>query len=601
MRLRISPRQTVRGHAFADHIGFEESRRKVHESGGDDKRGFRDIFLIACLFLFCIALVFKLFFVEIVQGSSYRNLSDSNRTKTEVIHAPRGIIFDRNGVPLVYNAPGFRTSNNGKTVLLNRDEALSQLAKGAQNIEVDSLRMYPFKEAFAHVLGYIGQISEDELKMPEFDSYKSGDLIGKMGIEQQYERILKGIDGKTLVEIDASGKPTRKLGTSDPIPGENITLTLDSKLQKAAFDAMKDVKKGAVIVSTPQGEILAMISMPSFDPNSFTLSSNYKPEGPYQSISQILLDSDNQPLLNRAISGTYPPGSTFKLINAAAGLTNHIIDENYQVEDNGVITLGAFSFSNWYFSQYGKTEGSVDVVKAIKRSNDIFFYTLAGKVGVDTISKTAQKFGLGQQLGIDLAVEAHGVLPTQEWKQKNIGEPWYLGDTYHYGIGQGYLLTTPLQVNGWTQAIANGGILYQPHLLKSLKPKVLGENLLDSHSFDLIRQGMMEACDTGGVAWPIFGFQVNNPKLQIDGRNITETAQSTSSAQFSNQRHVVVACKTGTAQHGGEETLPHAWITMFAPAYNPQIVVTVLSESSGEGSNIAAPIAKKILEEWFGR
>jgi penicillin-binding protein 2 len=207
---------------------------------------------------------------------------------------------------------------------------------------------------------------------------------------------------------------------------------------------------------------------------------------------------------------------------------------------------------------------------------------------------------LGKPLGIDLEGEVSGTVPSPQWKKKEIGETWYLGDTYHYGIGQGFLLTTPLQVNGFTQAISNRGVLYQPHLLKDQNAKIVSQNSLDEKNLDLIRQGMIEACSPGGVAWPLFDFKVKNPNLKIDGKNFLEAPQATASADFKDYRKVAIACKTGTAQHGGDQTLPHAWITLFAPAYDPQIVVTVLSEESGEGSNVAAPIAKKILESYFG-
>jgi len=197
--------------------------------------------------------------------------------------------------------------------------------------------------------------------------------------------------------------------------------------------------------------------------------------------------------------------------------------------------------------------------------------------------------------------EEKGIVPTEDWKKKVIGEQWYLGDTYHYGIGQGFLLVTPLQVNAWTQVIANGGDLYTPHLLKSSKFKVQSSKLLSEKNLSLIRQGMVESCEPGGVAWPLFKLKIKNEKLKIDGRNFLTALESSTSGDLKDYREISIACKTGTAQHGGEETLPHAWITLFAPAYDPQIVVTVLSESSGEGSNVAAPVAKKILEEWFSR
>jgi len=590
------------GPAFGDYIKLEKSQR--HSENSNRNYSIRSYILPVILTIGVVLIVARLFYLQIIEGNSYRKLSDSNRTKTVVIHAPRGIIFDRQGTPLVFNVPGFRQTLNDKTKLIDKNEALKLLSIGATNLEIDSLRSYQYKDITSHILGYIGQISKEEMKNTD---YKGGDLIGKIGIEKEYEALLKGINGKEMVEIDSMGSTIRKLGTTDPIPGLDITLTLDILLQKAVFNAAKDVKKGAVIVSNPKGEILALLSKPSFDPNFFTMGEEYfgDENSVYKSTAQILLDSENQPLLNRAISGTYPPGSTFKLVVAAAGLEDKVIDKNFIIEDTGILRINNFSFSNWYFTQYGRTDGEVDVVKAIQRSNDIFFYKLAGMVGVDRLSYFAEKFGLGQKLGIDLTGEEKGIVPTEEWKKKIIGENWYLGDTYHYGIGQGFLLTTPLQVNVWTQAIANKGILYKPHLLKDQKLEIKSKRLLSDENASLIREGMLEACSPGGVAWPLYDFKVKNTKLEIDGKNILEAPLATTSADSpageKDYRKITIACKTGTAQHGGETTMPHAWITLFAPAYNPQIVITVLSEESGEGSNVAAPIAKKILEEWFSR
>lgn len=587
------------GVSFPDFIFLEKPRRQ--RSFSSIKNSSREFFLVLSAVFFISFLLVKLISLQVVEGGRYRLLSNSNRIRTVVIHAPRGIIYDRNGTPLVFNVPGFSKVEKGKVKLLSSDEALKAIAKG-EDLSFDSFRKYPYDETFSHALGYIGQISEDELRQDRFSDYRGGDFVGKIGLEQYYENLLRGIDGKQLVEVDSIGRTVRKLGQTDPISGRNITTTLDVNLQKAAFSAMKSVERGAVVISTPKGEILSLISKPSFDPNLFTLPPNLLASGSGQKeLEEILFDSKGKPLLDRAISGTYPPGSTFKLVVASSGLADKIIDDSFIVQDTGVINVGAFSFSNWYFTGYGRTEGSVNIVKGIKRSNDIFFYKLAEKIGVDKISEMAIKFGLGKPLGIDLAGESSGLVPTTSWKEATLHEPWFLGDTYHYGIGQGYLLTTPLQVNGWTQAIANGGNLYQPHLLKNQSPKSLDQNFLDQKTYSLIREGMVESCSTGGVAWPLFEFKVKNSKLRIDGKNFMEVPEATTSAQFSDFRKVVISCKTGTAQHGDESTLPHAWITLFAPAYNPQIVVTVLAEESGEGSNVAAPIAKKILEDWFSR
>jgi penicillin-binding protein 2 len=585
------------GVAFPEYIVRDKRNRRPKNRDFSDS-SFRENFLFFSLVIVLVAISIRVFYLQAIRGEYYRYLSERNRIKTVTIHAPRGIIFDRNNIPLVYNVPGFRKTTDGKTELLGKEKALELIAKGEKGLEIDVLREYPYNQAMAHVLGFIGQISKEELTSPKFLDYKMGDLIGKEGIEKEYEQELKGVNGKQLLEVNSVGEEIRKLGQTDPNPGQNIKLTIDEKLQTAAFEALKDVKRGAVVVSTPKGEILAIVSKPSFDPNLFTMGESYKKSSESASLSEILNDSTNQPMLNRAISGVYPPGSTFKLVVAASGLEDKIIDENYQVEDTGVLRVGTFSFSNWFYTGYGRTDGSLNIVGAIKRSNDIFFYKLAEKIGVDTISKWAKKFELGKPLGINLPGEVGGTVPSLEWKKEAIGEQWYLGDTYNFGIGQGYLLTTPLQVNNWTQVVANGGTLYKPQMLLGQKPEVRSSKLLNEKTVDLIHEGMIGSCSPGGVAWPFFDFKVKNGALKIDGKNLLEVPISSGSADM---RQVVVACKTGTAEHGGKTTLPHAWITLFAPAYNPQIVVTVLVEESGEGSNIAAPIAKKILESYFGK
>ncbi|HEV2339918.1 MAG TPA: penicillin-binding transpeptidase domain-containing protein [Patescibacteria group bacterium] len=585
------------GASFSDSIHTEKQySRRHYDSEWYSRIPVRDFLFPLLLCTVIIILAGRLLILQIVSGPFYRTLSNTNRTRTIFIHAPRGIIFDRYGNPLVLNTPGYREIVNGKTILLNQKDALTKIASGDKNLEVDSLRSYPMGEAAAHVIGYIGQISPQDLQLAQFQDYSAGDLVGKMGIEESFEAALRGTEGKVLTEVDATGKPVRTLGQTDPIPGQNVTLTIDSQLQKAAYQAMAPIKKGAVIVSTPQGEILALVSMPSFDPNLFTQGKNYRPTpvSAYKTISQVLLDNNGQPLLNRAIAGEYPPGSTFKIITAVTALETNTIDANYIVNDTGILRIGSFSFANWFYTSYGKTDGQVTVVKAIQRSNDIFFYTVGQLLGVDKLSAGARKFGLGSPLGIVLPGEASGLVPTKEWKEKVVGDKWYLGDDYHYAIGQGYLLTTPLQVNAWTQVIANGGTLYQPQLILHAPHTAKNTHIVTDQTESLLRQGMIAACSPGGVAYPLFNYSVKNPHLPIDGVNIT--ADASKSADY---RHIVIACKTGTAQEGGTSALPHAWITLFAPAYKPQIVVTVLSEEAGEGSDIAAPVAKNILDYYF--
>ena len=589
------------GFAFGDHIKTEKIKRRSYSSSSQFQiRGyFLPLFLII-VFILCIG---RLSYLQLFQGEYYRALSDSNRIRTQVIYAPRGIIFDRKGVPLVMNAPGFRRTTLGlRAEFLTKEQAISLMAAKDKNIAVDSLREYSYKDSFAHVLGYIGQVSEADLKKSEYANYTPSDLVGKTGIEEQYESVLAGQNGKQLVEVDALGRAVRSLGQTDPVAGRNITLTLDAKLQQAAYEAASDIAKGSIIVSRPNGEILAIVSKPSYDPNLFTMDSTYRVSSvsAYKSVASVLMDSENQPLLNRSIGGVYPPGSTFKLVVAAAGLDNKIIDSSYSVVDTGVLKVGDFSFANWFYTQHGKTEpGKVNVVSALARSNDIFFYKLAERVGVEKISAMAAKFGVGRISGIDFPGEAKGILPGKKWKEAVIKDAWYLGDTFHYGIGQGFLLTTPLQVNMWTAAIANKGVLPIPHLLVAQNKASDSKNFLSESTISLIREGMLDSCRPGGVAWPLFNFKIKNSQLPVDGRNFLTVKTGSDSAVLKDYREIPIACKTGTAEHGGEKTLPHAWITLYAPAYDPEIVVTVLNESSGEGSSKAGPVAKRILESYF--
>ena len=325
------------GHAFGDHIKTEKIKRRHYEEE-EKPLHMRWYLLPALLMLVGLVLLFNLFSVQIIQGKYYQGLSDSNRIRTQIIPAQRGVIFDHNGNALVYNSPGFQLLQNCsndptkcKTTHLSRDEALSMIAKGDKNITVDSLRDYPYTDELSHVLGYIGQISQSEMATGEYTGYQPDAWVGQSGIEQQYEQQLHGQDGQALIEVNALGQQVRSLGQTDPVPGHNITLTIDLKLQQDVYNAAKDLKKGAVIVSKPDGEILAMVSKPSFDPNLFTLDNTYKPatDSAYKSVSSMLTDSQNQPLLNRAIGGIYPPGSTFKIVVSAAGLQQHIIDQNY--------------------------------------------------------------------------------------------------------------------------------------------------------------------------------------------------------------------------------------------------------------------------------
>ncbi len=539
------------------------------------------IFVILLIFGLGI-LIARLFILTVIRGKEYRILSEGNRIRETKIAAPRGIIYDRENQPIVRNIPFFLSEKGAKYY---EEKPSTDSSRITESVERD----YLYKNVFAHTVGFTGEVNAEDLnkKSNTQDLYEIGDRIGKTGIEKTYDKTLRGKNGKELEEVDATGNKIRVLGRIDPVPGGNIHVSLDVRLQNAAYAEMKD-KKGAVVVENPNtGEILALVSTPSFDPNNFVRNEGLS----------ILLQDSNQPLFNRAITGQYPPGSTFKIVTALAALQSHSIDTTTQIEDTGVLQVGSFTFGNWYFSQYGRKEGIVDIVKALKRSNDIFFYKTGEMTGIDTIALWAGKLGIGKQLGIDIAGEEKGLMPDPKWQKETKGENWYLGNTYHVSIGQGDVLTTPHQVNAWTNVIANGGKLCRPHLTKIQNDECKDLNI-KKENIDLIREGMREACATGGTGWPLFQFKVKSEKLKVDGTDFFETFESTTSAN--KMVGIPVACKTGTAEYGDSKNRTHAWFTVFAPVYNPQISVTVLVEGGGEGSNVAAPIAKKILEKWFG-
>ena len=527
----------------------------------------RKVFVFQLLLLLSfLVLAGRLFQLQVVGGGKNRELAEGNRIKVIKIPAPRGVIYDRQGRVLARNIPIFNC---------DREEAL-KLEAGGKEVETGIGREYPYGEVLAPVIGYLGEAAEGEIANYQIDKLsncelKAGDLVGRTGVEQQYDCLLRGDDGGELVEVDAVGREVRKIGRKEPVLGKDLTLTVDAVLQKTAYEALGN-KKGAAVVSFPAtGEILTLVSSPSFDANLFEAAKWQS--GKVSELGKILNDP-RQPLFNRAISGVYPPGSTFKLITAAAGLEEGKIDKNFTIDDPGIIQIGPYRFGNWYFLSYGKKEGPVDLVKAIQRSTDTFFYKVGELVGIEKLAGWAGKFGLGKTLGIDLPSEAEGFVPDEAWKKKTKGEPWFLGDTYHLSIGQGDLLVTPLQMNNWTAAVANGGKVCQPYLteVQSSKFKVQNEQCRDlglkKETIELITEGMKKACEPGGTGWPFFNFKIP------------------------------VACKTGTAEYGDPKGQTHAWFTVFGPAEKPEIVVTVLVEGGGEGASVAAPIAKKILEEW---
>ena len=528
--------------------------------------------------IFAILLI-RVFHLQVARGKENLELADSNRIQIKTIHAPRGVIYDRNGKILAANAPGFRfvnssSSGNQKAEYIPREEALAWEANNDHrliNLEIDSQRTYAYGEKTSHILGYLTEISGEELNGEKYSNYKIGDKIGRSGVEEAYERTLKGIDGGEIIEVDAAGRKLRAIREKPATPGQNLILTIDADLQSQTFDKLSEaVKKvgsccGAAVVTDPKtGEILALVSVPSYDP---------------QLLSEALIAA-NSPMLNRAIAGVYPPGSTFKIASGLAGLESGKITSETRIEDTGIMAIGPYTFANWNFTQYGrKEEGLLDLPRALKRSNDIFFYQLGQIIGEKAIADTSKKLGFGKKIGIDILGEEAGLVPDPEWKKKIIGEVWYPGDTLHMSIGQGFLLSTPLQVSNLISFVASSGKQFPPHLgleIKDIKKGSVKQFKYDPISIDtnqdylnIIKTGLEEVPKSGGTAWPFFTFPI------------------------------ITAGKTGTAEFGDPKDKTHAWYAGYAPVNDPEITATVLIEAGGEGSSVASPVVKEIFRWYF--
>lgn len=526
--------------------------------------------LVFLIVIFFIILFLRLFQLTVVKGNYYQQLARQNRLRELYIEAPRGKILDRKGLTIAENLPADIQQNKAR---------------------LTSKRVYKEPQAVAPLIGYQQIADSHEIKNDAcLNKLTLGDQIGKKGVEKIYDCLLRGRPGVKAIEVDAKGNYLKTLMVVPPIPGQTLQLALDLELQKKAYQLLEG-KKGAVVAVKPAtGEILALVSTPSFDSLK---------------VEKYLSDED-KPLFNRATEGTYPPGSLFKMVVAAAALEEKVIDEKTEFEDTGSVQAGPLTFGNWYFLQYGKTEGMVNVIKGIQRSNDIFFYKTGGRLGPEKIKIWAEKFGYGHtfNLGLD---QSEGLIPSPFWKEEVLKEKWYLGDTYNLSIGQGYILVTPLQTTMTTAAIANGGYLCDPQLIKvqssplrsssyegqaKLKTQNCKKLPISDKTLSLIQEGMEKACSPGGTGWPFFNFKVSS------FAKATQDKQSSSSASL---RTIPTACKTGTAESQSKDKNPHAWFTVYAPFDKPEIALTVLVENGGQGSDIAGPIAKEILKAYFER
>ena len=570
----------------------------------------------------------RIVYIGTVRGEEFSDKARLNHVKTEWVLSPRGIIYDQNKIPLVTNESSFnlvaipaelpKSANEQEVVIKllqdvlqkNRDEVLSLFesadrfsyqpvplavnisrevliklqgplkdVKGIR-IEENFVRRYVDGNAFAHVLGYTGLISPKELEeMRKEDSqYLLTDVIGKSGIEEQYEDAIKGTHGKTEYEVNSKGKEESVIGTTPATPGKNIILYLDSPLQKKITEVMqmtldrRGLTSGAVIAIDPKsGGVLALQSFPTFDSNVFTGRLS-------QEDVEELFQNETRPLFNRAVSGLYPPGSTIKPFLAAAGLETGVIDENTTVVSTEYITVGNQRFHDW------RAHGPVNVRKALAVSSNIFFYSLGGglegkdSLGIYRIKEYLQKFRLAGPFNIDLPGEGSGTIPDPEWKEKMYDESWFIGDTYNTSIGQGYVSVTPLSLAMAMTSIINDGVLLQPRMTKATSDsnftnlhntevEVIDKDFISKEALAVVREGMRESVLSG-----------YNKVLQ--------------------DLPVHVAGKTGTAQNipGLSE---HSWYVTYAPYHNPEIVIAFLIEHGGLGTDTVIPVAKEVLRWYF--
>lgn len=583
-------------------------------------------FLWSLIVFSIIILTGRVFYLDVVRGSYYSDLSKGNRIRSVVIKAPRGKILDKFGNILVMNAPSVDVilvpsdlpeSQNQREIILknissilnieedklaevildqntksvnpvllkenaNQEQVLMLAEKlaGLPGIFMDNtaIRSYESSLIFAPVIGYDGKITKEELAgNPD---YLITDYIGKTGLEKEYEKELRGVHGAMQAEVDSSGNVKKNLGTINPQAGQDLFLNIDEGLQKILYDKLTAITEksesktaAAVAIDPRTGGVLALVSLPSYDNNLFA-------QGISNQDYKNIIDNKDLPLLNRAINGEYPPGSTIKPALAVAALSEGTITPETTVNDSsGAINVGAWRFGDW------KTHGIMNVRSAIAESCDVFFYSIGGGygnipgLGMSRMKKYENLFGFGNTTGIDLPGESNGFIPDEDWKLSKIGEKWYVGDSYNASIGQGFVTVTPLQLANYTAAIANGGTLYFPKIVNHIrssdgldqfiKPEIIRKNFVAKNILDVVREGMRQTVTEG-------------------------------SARSLNQLPVAVAGKTGTAQFGSDKKT-HAWFISFAPYDNPEIAMMVLVEGGGEGSSTAVPVTKDVLDWYFRR
>ncbi len=602
-------------------------RLKDHEVDARLIRG-RLLFGGLAIIILTMLLMSRMYYLQVVQFEHHSTLAENNRIHVQSLPPTRGTIYDRNGVVIADNRASFsltltrERAGDWETVLDSIIELLEldadsrvlfekrirqgrrpfepvpvmfelteeQIARVAVNqfrlpgVEVAAslVRYYPQKEHFAHSVGYVGRINEEELKKLDPVNYSGTHHIGKTGIERFYEDDLHGEVGYEEVETNARGRVLRVLKRVEAVPGQNIYLSLDIALQEAAEKAL-DGRRGAIVALDPNtGEVLAMVSQPSFDPNPFVTGISFKAYGE-------LRDSLDQPLFNRVLRGLYPPGSTIKPMVAIAGLDSGVITPSSRVFDPGFYQLpnNKHKYRNW--NRYG--DGWVDLDLALSRSNDTYFYDLAQKLGIDRLHDYMSRFGFGQRVSLDMFEETAGLMPSRDWKRDRYRQPWYPGETLILGIGQGYMQTTPLQLAQATALMASKGKWIRPHLARSIGGLQPNDEdppadivLRDEKAWESARLGMEHVLHGArGTARKVG----DAAEYRIAGKS--GTAQ-------------VVAIKQGERYDRNkvqERHRDHALFIAYAPAAKPAIAVAVMVENGESGSGVAAPVTKLVLDAWL--
>jgi penicillin-binding protein 2 len=597
-----------------------------------DSEWFNHRLTILLIFVFAVfaVLVTRLLYLQVIEGSEYRRLSEINSIRLQDIDAPRGLIFDRDDRLLVDNRPAFNlhiilkdarpldktleklSRVTGETVselkarieknkrqgayvpiLLKEDMGRDLLAAVEVNkfdlpgvvVRVAPRRHYLFAHWASHLVGYVGEISAEELKSEPYQECKGGDFIGKSGIEKSYEGYLRGKRGGRQVEVNATGQVVNVLSTVPAQAGHNLYLTIDHSLQTAAEQLLAGKAGAAVAVDPNSGEVLAMASSPTYDPNWFVV-------GMTPDQWQSIVTNPFRPLENKAIHAEYPPASTYKIVTALAGLEEGVIDAQTTFFCPGHYKYGNRVYRCWRRGGHGE----VDVVTALARSCDVFFYQVGEALGVDRLARYAKACGLGDVTGVDLDRESKGLVPTKAWKRKRLGQPWQGGETISVSIGQGFNLVTPLQMAMLAATVGNGGTRFKAKLVRRIvpfnddeadiepEPQVEGRLPVKASTLALVQQGLWEV--------------VNKVRGTAYGSRLE-------SVEFSG--------KTGTAQVVGRKVVEgldedqiklmhrdHAWFVAYAPSRDPKIAIAVMVEHGEHGSSAAAPIAKEMIKTYLG-